>query len=255
MTQTGSNGANLTFPREFGIADTPPFCHPTNPNAKLCIDRSFLVGFVNSSPYIAIALFAAWISDPLNDLLGRRGTIFLGSIFSLLAPLGSALAQNWGQLVACRILLGIGMGLKEVAVPVFTAESAPTNIRGGLTISWQLWTAFGGVLGFSANLAVHKIGAHAWRYQLGSAFIPAVPLLIGIYLCPESPRWLLKKGRVRDAYKSLRRLRNTDLQAARDLYYIHAQLELEKRNVEYRKLIPRTFKVAALTCSSTSIIL
>lgn len=52
-----------------------------------------------------------------------------------------ATSQTWGQLVACRILLGIGMGLKEVTVPVFSAEVAPTNIRGGLVMSWQVWTA------------------------------------------------------------------------------------------------------------------
>src|ERR1700733_3393621 len=74
---------------------------------------------------------AAWISDPINNFLGRRGTIFLGAIFSLLSPLGMATSQHWGQLVACRVLLGIGMGLKEVTVPVFSAENAPPNIRGG----------------------------------------------------------------------------------------------------------------------------
>lgn len=63
----------------------------------------------------------AWLSDPLNHILGRRGTIFLAAIFSLLAPLGSGFTQNWGQLVACRVLLGIGMGLKEVTVPVYSA--------------------------------------------------------------------------------------------------------------------------------------
>lgn len=97
---------------------------------------------------------AAWISDPINEFLGRRGTIFLGAIFSLLAPIGSGLTQHWGQLVACRILLGIGMGLKEVTVPVFSAENSPPNIRGGLVMSWQLWTAFGIFLGTCANLAV-----------------------------------------------------------------------------------------------------
>lgn len=44
----------------------------------------------------------AWISDPVNDLLGRRGTIFIGAIFSLIAPIGSGLTQHWGQLVACK---------------------------------------------------------------------------------------------------------------------------------------------------------
>lgn len=72
------------------------------------------------------------------------------------------------------------------------------------------------------------MGDIAWRLQLGSAFIPAVPLLILIYFCPESPRWLMKKDRYPDAMKSLLRLRNHPIQAARDLYYIHAQLEIER---------------------------
>ena len=77
------------------------------------------------------------------------------------------------------------MGLKEVTVPVFSAENAPANIRGGLVMSWQVWTAFGIFLGTCANLAVKDVGKIAWRLQLGSAFIPAIPLVIGIYFCPE----------------------------------------------------------------------
>ncbi|KAF2173431.1 hypothetical protein M409DRAFT_61842 [Zasmidium cellare ATCC 36951] len=227
--QTGSNGANLSFPQEFGIADTPPYCSVATGE---CARRTCLVGFVNSAPFIAIAFFAAWISDPLNERVARRGTIFIGCIFSLLAPIGSAFAQNWGQLVACRILLGIGMGLKEVTVPVYGAECDPSTIRGGLVMTWQLFTALGVVLGLAANLAVHKVGGIAWRLQLGSACIPAVPLLLFVYLCPESPRWYLKKGKVKEAYGSLLRLRNTRLQAARDLYYIHAQLEQEKEMIK-----------------------
>lgn len=101
---------------------------------------------------------ACWLSDPINHWLGRRGCIFVGTVFSLLAPLGQALSQNWGQLLACRILLGIGMGLKEVTVPVFSAENAPANIRGALVMTWQMWVAFGIMLGFSANLAVYQVG-------------------------------------------------------------------------------------------------
>jgi hypothetical protein len=91
----------------------------------------------NKTPQIAIAFFAGWISDPMNDWLGRRGTIFVAAIFSLLAPIGSGCTQHWGQLVATRILLGIGMGLKEVTVPVFSAENAPANIRGALVMTWS----------------------------------------------------------------------------------------------------------------------
>jgi sugar porter (SP) family MFS transporter len=123
--------------------------------------------------------------------------------------------------------MGIGMGLKAATVPIFTAENVPPSVRGGLVMSWQLWTAFGIFLGTCANLAVFRIGKIAWRLQIGSAFIPAVPLLIGIFFCPESPRWLMKKGRYHRAYQSLLRLRNSPLQAARDLYYVHCQLQEE----------------------------
>ncbi|KAK3678994.1 hypothetical protein LTR78_001447 [Recurvomyces mirabilis] len=231
--QTGSNGANLSFPIEFGIPDSLPNCDPEgmDPNATLCQRNQWIVGFINSCPYIAIAFFAGWLSDPINERLGRRGTIFLGAIFSLLAPIGSGLTQHWGQLVATRILLGIGMGLKEVTVPVYSAEIAPTMIRGGLVMSWQLWTAFGIMLGYSANLAVYKVGKIAWRLQLGSAFIPAIPLVLGIWFCPESPRWCLKKEKVFKAYQSLCRLRTNDLLAARDVYFIQAQLDQEHRMI------------------------
>jgi len=85
-----------------------PFCTSTNPSQK---------------QYDPDLNSAGWISDPLNDWVGRRGTIFIGAIFSVISPIGSGLTQHWGQLVATRILLGIGMGLKEVTVPVFSAEN------------------------------------------------------------------------------------------------------------------------------------
>ncbi|TAQ86026.1 hypothetical protein B7494_g5655 [Chlorociboria aeruginascens] len=226
--QTGANGANLTFGEALGIPDSGPVCTA----AGTCEKNSWIIGFINSCPYIAIAFFAAWISDPVNNLLGRRGTIFLAAIFSLLAPIGMGVSQTWGELTICRILLGIGMGLKEVTVPVYSAENSPTNIRGGLVMSWQVWTAFGIFIGTVANLVFVNTGALAWRLQFGSALLPAIPLVLGIWFCPESPRWLMKKHKAAKAYKSLLRLRNTPLQAARDLYAIHAQLIYEDALLE-----------------------
>ena len=218
--QTGSNGANLSFPKEFGIDDSDP----TSPDYERNL---WLVGLINAAPYIASAFCGCWLSDPLNNYFGRRGTIFFSAIFCLLSVIGSGCTQHWYELFICRLLLGIGMGSKASTVPIYAAENVPALIRGGLVMSWQMWTAFGIFLGFCANLAVYDVGRIAWRLQLGSAFIPAVPLVIGIYFCPESPRWLLKKGRYQKAYRSLLRLRNNPIQAARDLYSIHAQLLVE----------------------------
>ncbi|KAG9240884.1 hypothetical protein BJ878DRAFT_523556 [Calycina marina] len=216
--QTGSNGANLSFPEVFGIGGTSN--HDT-----------LIVGLVNAAPYIASAFFGCWIADPLNHYFGRRGTIFFAGIFCFLPVLGSAFTQTWPELFICRLLLGIGMGSKGSTVPVYAAENSPPSIRGALVMSWQLWTAFGIMLGNAANLAFVHVGKNTWRLQLGSAIVPAIPLLILIYLCPESPRWYIKKNRYIDAFKSLKALRNDPILAARDLYFIYSQLQIESYNM------------------------
>ncbi|KJY00629.1 MFS sugar transporter like protein [Zymoseptoria brevis] len=219
--QTGSNGANLSFPVEFGIGKGETKGDPNQ------VRDQWLVGLVNAGPYIGSALIGCWLSDPINYYLGRRGCIFISAIFCLLTPIGGALTQTWEELLITRLLMGIGMGLKGSSVPIFAAENSPARIRGALVMSWQMWTAFGIFLGFCANLAVYNVGDIAWRLQIGSAFIPAIPLVVGIYFCPESPRWLMKKNKYDKAYKSLLRLRFHPIQAARDLYYIHTQLQIE----------------------------
>ncbi|KAJ7057018.1 hypothetical protein C8F01DRAFT_340670 [Mycena amicta] len=218
--QTGSNGANLSFPDEFGIGTK-------NPDPVKASRNQWIVGVVNAAPYIACSLIGCWTSDPINHFFGRRGAIFISAIFCTFSVIGSAFTRTWEQLFVTRILMGIGMGLKASTVPVFSAENTPASIRGGLVMSWQMWTAFGIFIGFAANLVFFQMGPLAWRFQLGSAFVPAVPLLFGVFFCPESPPWLMKKNRYHDAFKSLCRLRNSQLQAARDLYYVHRQLEEE----------------------------
>lgn len=133
-------------------------------------------------------MIGCWFSDPLNYWFGRRVIIFISAIFCLLPVIGSAVSQNWEQLFVTRILMGIGMGTKASTVPVFAAENSPANIRGGLVMSWQMWTAFGIFIGVSGNLAVYNVPDISWRLQLGAAFIPAVPLAVGIFFCPGKGR-------------------------------------------------------------------
>ncbi|KAF5615373.1 sugar transporter [Fusarium sp. NRRL 25303] len=224
--QTGSNGANLSFPQAFGIA------------SPVGIDP-WIVGLVNAAPYYAASMIGCWFSDPLNFYFGRRVTIFISAIFCLFPVIGSALSQNWVQLLVARVLMGVGMGCKAATVPVFAAESAPANIRGALVMTWQMYTALGIFLGLSANLAVYDTGEISWRLQLGSAFIPAVPLALGVFFCPESPRWYIKKNRYPQAFKSLCSLRNTQLQAARDLCLIHAQVVREMKAIDQSNYLVR----------------
>ena len=208
--QTSMNGANLYFPQALGIGS--PSAHDI-----------FIVGFINSGIYLSVGLWGAWLSEPLNSRLGRRGAIFAGSVLCLLANLGSLISWSWGILLFFRLLLGTGLGINASTVSVFAAECAPASIRGGLAVSWQLWTAFGIFLGFMANVAVYDYGPNTWRLQLAAPFIPAMLLLIMVYKCPESPAWYIKTSRYDLAYLSLSRLRNAEVQAAKELYASYLQ--------------------------------
>ncbi|VUC31002.1 unnamed protein product [Clonostachys rosea] len=213
--QTGTNGANLFFPRYYGLADGS--------------DRGeILTGLVNAGPYIGSALIGCWLSDPINNWYGRRGVIFFSAHFCIWPVIGSAFCETWVQQLVCRLLMGIGMGVKASTVPIYAAENSPASIRGALVMSWQMWTAFGILLGTAFNLAVFN-APHNWRLMLGAPFIPAVPLLCLIYVCPESPRWYMKKGRYREAWDSMIKLRHDQIQVARDIYYISAQLDIEQQ--------------------------
>jgi len=207
---TGANGANLGFPQEFGIADRPT-----------------LVGVVNAAPLLA-GVVATWFADPANYYLGRRGVLFVTGLFCIGPVLGQAFTQSWQELVACRVLMGIAMSIKTSSLPIYSAEITPASIRGGLTMFWQLWVAFGILAGFVCNLIFYQIGDNAWRFMLGGAFAPAVPLVFMCWFCPESPRWLIKKGRFQKAWTSFKRLRKTELEAAQDMFYAWVQIDAER---------------------------
>lgn len=215
--QTAMNGANLTFPAALGIGSDSAH-------------DNLVLGLINSGIYLSVGLWGAWLSEPLNNRLGRRGTIFVGSVFCLVANLGSSLSWNWQVLLFFRLVLGTGLGINASTVSVFAAECAPASIRGGLAVSWQMWTAFGIFLGFTANVLLYGHGSNTWRFQLAAPFIPTVPLLFTVYTCPESPAWHIKSNRYNLAYTSLQRLRNTELQAARELYATYLQQQSRSSN-------------------------
>lgn len=115
--------------------------------------------------------------------------------------------------------MGIGIGAKNATVPIYSAEMAPHRIRGALVMFWQLWVVAGIFLGFCANVIVKDTGDISWRLQLGSAFIPSFILMVGIFFCPESPRWLMKHGKHAKAFQSMCKLRAHPIIGARDFYY------------------------------------
>ncbi|KAI0075386.1 hypothetical protein K474DRAFT_1664337 [Panus rudis PR-1116 ss-1] len=225
MDESVINGANLFFAPQFGIDPKDESNNGRN---------QWLLGLVNSAPYLCCGLISCWLTAPLNNLFGRRGTIFITAFFSFATCIWQGATNSWQHLFVARFILGFGIGPKSTTVPVYAAECAPPVIRGALVMMWQMWTAFGIMIGNAMDLAFYHVKdtAHVkglnWRLMLGSAGVPALIIMTQVFACPESPRWLISKGRYDKAYESLLRLRHSPIQAARDLYYIHVLLEAEK---------------------------
>ena len=128
--QTALNGANLYIPEALDI--DPRTNH-----------GSFVLGLINCGLFLSSGLLGTWLSEPINNRFGRRGTIFVAHLLCLGGNLGSSISWSWPVLLVFRFVLGGGIGLNASTVSIFAAESAPSYIRGGLSVSWQLFTAFG----------------------------------------------------------------------------------------------------------------
>jgi sugar porter (SP) family MFS transporter len=147
-----------------------------------------------------------------------------------------------------RFMLGFAVGAKSSTTPVYAAESAPKTIRGALTMMWQMWTAFGIMLGFIVSVAFQNVTiiggpTSPWRWMLASTSIPPMIVCVQVYFCPESPRWYMEKGKFDKAFQALCRLRKHKIQAARDMYYAYKLLEIETAEREGRNAFKEFFTV------------
>ena len=185
----------------------------------------------------------------MNQYFGRKKTIFITCAISFITCIWSALTNSWWHLFISRFFLGIGIGPKSATVPVYAAECSPAPIRGALVMMWQMWTAFGICAGDMVDLAFYFIPDSGgirglnWRLMLASAGIPGLIVCTQVLFAPESPRWLISKGRYDDAFKELCRLRFSPVQAARDLYYIHVLLEAENEMKRGRNRVVEMFTI------------
>ncbi|KZL79900.1 mfs sugar transporter [Colletotrichum incanum] len=223
MDETVVNGAQSFYKSQFGIG------------GKTERD-TWLLGLTNSAPYLCCALIGCWLTEPMNKAFGRRGTVFISCLVSALACFWQAFTNTWWHMFIARFMLGFGIGPKSATTPIFAAECAPPRLRGALVMQWQMWTAFGIMLGYVADLAFYYVPDRGgivglnWRLMMGSAMIPAVFVCACCYMCPESPRWYLTKNRHSDAFKAMCQLRFEKVQAARDLFYANALLQAEKES-------------------------
>src|SRR6476469_646739 len=181
------------------------------------------LGVVISSLIFAAAV-GALVGGKLSDAIGRRTTIlvlavlfFVGVLFVVLSPAGpepgTFSATGFGVLVTGRIILGLAVGGASTVVPVYLAELAPYEIRGSITGRNELAIVVGQFAAFVVNYIIFITLGHVegvWRIMFGVCAIPAVALFIGMLRMPESPRWLVEKGRLDDALAVLETVRSEE---------------------------------------------
>lgn len=156
---------------------------------------------------VSSLLFGAMIGvvscGALSDRFGRRRIILMTGLLFCLGAIGTALSPSVGMLILFRFVMGLGVGAASVVVTVYLAEMAPKESRGARTSLNQLMVVIGILVAYLVDYALAPYGA--WRWMLGLGVVPSVLLLVGMYFQPETPRWLMKKGREKEAREVLGR--------------------------------------------------
>ncbi|KAA0061701.1 hypothetical protein IC582_009982 [Cucumis melo] len=192
-----------------------------------------------SSLYLA-GLTATFFASYTTRRLGRRPTMLIAGIFFILGTVLNAAAQNIEMLIIGRILLGCGVGFANQAVPLFLSEIAPTRIRGGLNILFQLNVTIGILFASLINYGTAKIkDGWGWRLSLGLAGVPAGLLTIGALLVVETPNSLIERGRLEEGKATLRKIRGTENVEPEFLELVEASRIAKEVKHPFRNLLKR----------------
>jgi len=166
-------------------------------------NKSLVVSILSAGTF-----FGALFAFPMGDMVGRkRGIVASCVVFCL--GVGLQLDTHWPTFIVGRVIAGLGVGLVSCLVPMYQSECAPKSIRGMIVGLYQLAITIGALLAaIVLNSTKNRPNHSAWRIPIAMQFVWAAILGGGMLFLPESPRYLLYKGRVDDARKSLARLTN-----------------------------------------------
>ncbi|CAN1193092.1 Sugar transport protein 14 [Linum perenne] len=167
-----------------------------------------LLTLFTSSLYFS-ALVSTFGASHVTTTWGRKSSIIVGSISFFLGSILNAFAKNIVMLIIGRILLGFGIGFGNQAVPLYLSEMAPASVRGAANQLFQLTTCLGILVANLINYRTEKIHPWGWRLSLGLAAVPALVMLIGGIILPETPNSLVEQGRLEQGRKVLEKMRGT----------------------------------------------
>jgi len=185
------------------------------------------------------ATLAMLVAGPISDRLGRRPVLKIAAALFAVSAIASALAPTFLLLVIARMIGGLGVGAALIIAPMYIAEMAPAETRGRMVSFNQLNIVIGISVAFFSNYLVLTLGqsdlawAEAlrfgdwnWRWMLGVETLPAILYFFALLIVPESPRWLVMRGREDEALAVLEKVSGPE-QAKADLQEVHNSLATE----------------------------
>ena len=173
------------------------------------------------------AMLGALGSGPAADRMGRQRILLAAGVVFTIGALGAGVATTVDMLVAFRFILGLGIGIASVIVPLYLAEMAPTRDRGAVTSLNQYLIIVGTALSAALGYAFAFAGSWRWMFLVG--VFPAIVLMIGMVVMPDTPRSLVRRGQDDNARAVLIGLRGDTAEAERELADI-TTVERQERN-------------------------
>ncbi|XP_008787055.1 sugar transport protein MST6-like [Phoenix dactylifera] len=175
-----------------------------------CSFNSQLLTVFTSSLYIA-GLISTFFASTVTRVLGRKASMLCGGAAFLIGSALNGAAVNVVMLIVGRVLLGVGVGFANQAVPLYLSEIAPPNLRGALNIGFQLATTIGILIANLVNYGTNKIeGGYGWRISVALAAVPAGIMTVGALFLPDTPNSLIERGKLETARRTLQKVRGTD---------------------------------------------
>jgi MFS transporter, SP family, arabinose:H+ symporter len=175
-------------------------------------------------------MFGAGLAGPASDRIGRKRFMLISAVLFLASAIGCALAGTMTGFVIFRFVGGLGIGSASILSPLYISEIAPARIRGALVSVNQLAIVTGILLAYFVNWIFAGSGPANWRWMYATGALPSLLFFALLLRVPESPRWLVKRGRNAEAENILTKVNNADF-AGSELRSIRESLALEKGSI------------------------
>ncbi|MEM9243373.1 MAG: sugar porter family MFS transporter [Pseudomonadota bacterium] len=197
-----------------------------------------------ASNFSAILLWGAIVGSLLSGIvsriLGRRNTLLATAILFSLCAGASMLTTHMTLLMTYRFILGVSVGVASFAAPLYLSEAAPTKWRGAFVSMYQLMITVGIFAIFVSNSIIsHHF--HRWQPMFYAILIPAIIMIIGLFVIPKTPRWLMLKGKNRAALITLRNIRLSNKEAHREFRDIESTVNAKDRQNFFQSLKSSVF--------------